>query len=351
MPHQTILYCRVGFEADLIAELASVRPDGAASSLQAGLVQWTAAAGNALRWRELVFARDLMHVAAEISQMDPGDRLAPINSALQSCQLPGAARVLCADSEQGKPLLPLAQALEKRLGQGPIAAPGRQPVVLLLSSTSALVGWREQDNASPFPGGVARLKFPREAPSRSTLKLEEAFLVLLSETDQDRLLQAGGSAVDLGAAPGGWTWQMVRRGIRVTAIDNGPMDSRLLDSGMVTHLRQDGLRYQPAKTVDWLICDMVEKPARVVELVLRWFDTRRCRAAIFNLKLPMKRRNQAWQDARSALTRLSEHGIRLSAKQLYHDREEITVALIPRIGRRAAKAIASRSGPIPRRRP
>jgi hypothetical protein len=82
-------------------------------------------------------------------------------------------------------------------------------------------------------------------------------------------------------------------------------------------------------SVDWLVCDMVEKPARVVELVVQWFASGWCRAAIFNLKLPMKRRFQAWAEARLALTAAVGASYAVRARQLYHDREEITVAIMP----------------------
>ena len=182
--------------------------------------------------------------------------------------------------------------------------------------------------SAPWPLGIPRLKFPRAAPSRSTLKLEEAFAVLLAPAERERWLQPGMTAVDLGAAPGGWTWQLVQRSLRVTAVDNGPMDAALMQSGLVTHLREDGFRFRPRKSVDWLVCDMVERPRRVAELVARWLAEGWCRRTIFNLKLPMKKR---WEETQLcfALLRDSLAGARapldLRAKQLYHDREEITV--------------------------
>jgi 23S rRNA (cytidine2498-2'-O)-methyltransferase len=134
-------------------------------------------------------------------------------------------------------------------------------------------------------------------------------------------------AVDLGAAPGGWTWQMVQRGLRVSAIDNGRLDARLLASGLVEWQRADGFTWRPRGRVDWLLCDMVEQPSRIAELVGRWFAQRLCRYALFNLKLPMKKRLEALEDARKRLQRLTREagGIELRCKQLYHDREEVTV--------------------------
>ena len=150
---------------------------------------------------------------------------------------------------------------------------------------------------------------------------------LLQIDEKERLLRPGHTVVDLGAAPGGWTYQLVRRHLRTTAIDNGPMDASLLDSGLVEHLRVDGFRYRPLKPVDWLVCDMVEQPQRIARLVAEWLAEGRCRRAIFNLKLPMKKRYEMVQDCREVIeSRLRNADVswHLKFKQLYHDRAEIT---------------------------
>ncbi len=67
----------------------------------------------------------------------------------------------------------------------------------------------------------------------------------------------------------------------------------------------------------------------------RWLARGWTRYAIFNLKLPMKRR---WLEVQQILEKmqvvLDEAGssYRLQAKQLYHDREEITVFAAPHSG-------------------
>jgi 23S rRNA (cytidine2498-2'-O)-methyltransferase len=61
-----------------------------------------------------------------------------------------------------------------------------------------------------------------------------------------------------------------------------------------------------------------------------WFVGGFTQRAIFNLKLPMKKRVVALHDALERIrTALNAKGIRyqLEAKQLYHDREEVTVFL------------------------
>ena len=171
---------------------------------------------------------------------------------------------------------------------------------------------------------------PAEAPSRSTLKLYEAWLTLMREDEREKFLTGGLRAVDLGAAPGGWTWQLVQKGMRVTAVDNGAMDARLMDSGMVDHVRADGFNFRPKKAVDWMVCDMVEKPSRIAQLVATWFAEKRCTRAVVNFKLPMKKRFEEWLRVQEIIEeRTQEAGVRvgLRAKQLYHDREEVTAFL------------------------
>jgi 23S rRNA (cytidine2498-2'-O)-methyltransferase len=99
----------------------------------------------------------------------------------------------------------------------------------------------------------------------------------------------------------------------------------LLDSGRIEHLRADGFGWQPKHPLDWMVCDMVEQPRRVAARMAQWFHEGWCRQAIFNLKLPMKKR---WDETLLCLELFREQARRpltIRARQLYHDREEITV--------------------------
>jgi len=61
-----------------------------------------------------------------------------------------------------------------------------------------------------------------------------------------------------------------------------------------------------------------------------WFRENWCRQAIFNLKLPMKKR---WEETRICLEAFEHQAHRpliVRARQLYHDREEITVFATPK---------------------
>ena len=145
----------------------------------------------------------------------------------------------------------------------------------------------------------------------------------------DERLASGMYAVDLGACPGGWTYQLVKRNMWVSSVDNGPMAQSLMDTGQVTWLREDGFRYRPTRNnISWMVCDMVEKPAKVAALMASWLVNGWCRETIFNLKLPMKKRyEEVSQNLAYIQQQLDEHGINveIQARQLYHDREEVTV--------------------------
>ena len=293
------------------------------------------------RWRETIFARQLLALVGRAKNLPPGDRLGALWPLIEQdgrrwCE----AWVEAPDSDAGRELATLCRGLNAAL-IARLKAEGRidrsSPWRLHLGLTAgdaAFVAVADARSAAPWPGGIPRLRFPREAPSRSTLKLEEALLVLLDEDERERWLKPGMRAVDLGAAPGGWTWQLVQRSIHVIAVDNGPMDPALLGSGLVEHRREDGFRFRPARAVDWLVCDMVEQPVRVAARMADWLASGWCRCAIFNLKLPMKKR---WEEVERCLALLHERvpGIELRARQLYHDREEITVFA------RATRAAAS----------
>lgn len=239
------------------------------------------------------------------------------------------------DTNEGKALSALTKALARPLtsaltqcGALRRKAGGRRLHLWWMGGDSVQLGMSFPGNRSECPGGILRLRFPHEAPSRSTLKLEEAWHAFVPRDEWATRLTSGMQAADLGAAPGGWTYQLVRRGMYVYAIDNGPMDKMLLATGQVDHLREDGFVWEPPNRLDWLVCDIVDKPMRVIQMIERWLVRRWCHEAVFNLKLPMRQR---WLEVQRCLehldTILAEARIpaEIRCRQLYHDREEVTV--------------------------
>ncbi|HBN52665.1 MAG TPA: 23S rRNA (cytidine(2498)-2'-O)-methyltransferase RlmM [Stenotrophomonas sp.] len=345
-----LCYCRQGFEPELAAELTERAGHAgiagyARTQRNDGYVVFAsdeaAALDRALPWRGLIFARQKLRLLAELPQLDPGDRISPIIAALQGQPRFGELWVEHPDSDAGKPLAGLARsfgnALRPTLRKAGLLTDkdnGRLPRlhVVFVDGTHAFVGVADTRDSAPWALGIPRLKLLPDAPSRSALKLDEALLTLLTPEEREALLKPGMRAADLGAAPGGWTWVLTRQHLRVTSIDNGPLRQHVLDTGLVEHLRADGFHWQPETPLDWMVCDMVEQPRRVAERMATWLREGWCRHAIFNLKLPMKKR---WDETRLCLDLFAAQAGRpltVRAKQLYHDREEITVLAMPARG-------------------
>jgi 23S rRNA (cytidine2498-2'-O)-methyltransferase len=352
-----LFYCREGYEADLAAELEIVSADqklyGYSQFLRNSAMvqfhfyqalsaheQFTSFALN-----ECIFARQLLCVIGRVELADANDRITTILDYLKdntklSQQCLGDIFVEHADNEKGKEVakfckkftVPMRQRLRR---EGVLTSKPHSglPFVHLVFSDSSqcMVAVSYPKNRHSQPLGITRLKFPVEAPSRSTLKLEEAIQLFMSQNQQTVCLQKGMTAVDLGACPGGWTYQLVSRGIHVEAIDNGAMAESLMATGLVKYQAADGFKYKPLDGhVDWLVCDMIEKPERVAKLMTDWLCSRKATSTIFNLKLPMKQRFQTVKALiLTIIDALNERQIKhkLSAKHLYHDRDEITIII------------------------
>jgi 23S rRNA (cytidine2498-2'-O)-methyltransferase len=240
------------------------------------------------------------------------------------------------DSDAQNPLAPRAQALGdkllaeletarpdltlRRAGSADAARYGGVLVQLaLLGPGRAVLGaLPAADAPSLRPGGRARASMPGDAPSRAARKLAEAFEWI------GRGPEPGETCVDLGAAPGGWTAVLLARRARVLAVDPARLAPDLAKRKGLVHVQASAFDFEPDEPVDWLLCDMAWRPLEVAALLAKWGRRRWATTLVANIKLPMKQRvtfvrkvleavrSGGWQDVR--------------ARQLYHDRDEITLA-------------------------
>ncbi|MCW3060564.1 MAG: ribosomal large subunit methytransferase, partial [Capsulimonas sp.] len=87
-------------------------------------------------------------------------------------------------------------------------------------------------NLSAWPGGKHRFKREDGQISRAEFKLLEALSVFGVS------LPRGGTALDIGAAPGGWTRVLRAAGLGVVALDPAELDVRLAGDPGVVHVRR-----------------------------------------------------------------------------------------------------------------
>ncbi len=171
-------------------------------------------------------------------------------------------------------------------------------------------------------GGQRRMADDDAAPSRSYLKVEEAYIVLGREP------AAGETVVDLGAAPGGWSYSAAKRGAKVIAVDNGPLKGGALNHPLIEHRLEDAFKFAPPPGVthDWLFCDLVEEPHHVMQNIAGpWLAHRWCRRFVINLKFGHVDSLALLREIRVPDSPFAKHATNLRIRHLYHDREEFTV--------------------------
>jgi 23S rRNA (cytidine2498-2'-O)-methyltransferase len=346
-----LLYCRAGYENDLANEFqAKAANQDIAGHIIAkpenGYINFHCYEHDHVSWlcehmqlKKLVFCRQMIGVIADIEQL--GDnRVQGILKVLRGHEMFGSLRVEYPDTNTGRELakfcrkfaVPMRQALRKQSLLSDKDDPTKATLHLFFTQSHQVqVGFSLTENQSPFELGVPRLKFPADSPSRSVLKLEEAMQAFVPNGLPHSGQVARQYAVDLGASPGGWTYYLIKEGFFVSAVDNGPMQAELMDSGQVEHVMEDGFKFQPKKhNIHLLVCDMVEKPHRIAKLMASWIINEWTDHCIFNLKLPMKKRYETIQQCISLIhDEISSSRMKyfLTIKQLYHDRDEVTCYL------------------------
>jgi len=172
-----------------------------------------------------------------------------------------------------------------------------------------------------YHGGQRRMKDDPRAPSRSFLKVEESYGILGRQPAENERV------ADLGAAPGGWSFSAAQRGAHVVAVDNGPLKAGAHNHPAIEHRRDDAFSFGPCSgnRFDWLFCDMVEDPYRVLSLLEKWVDKQWCRYCIVNLKFGRTDPLRLLDSVRNSRV-LKQRCHVLQVRHLYHDRDEITVA-------------------------
>ena len=172
--------------------------------------------------------------------------------------------------------------------------------------------------SSPFPNGEVTLVEDRTGPpNRAYLKLWEALVRLR------RWPQPGERCLDLGAAPGGWTWVLARLGARVVAVDKAPLEPRIAAMPNVEWRGESAFALEPGSVgpIDWLFSDVICYPARLLRLVERW----RASGVVKNFICTMKFQGETDYAAAAAFAAIPGAQV----LHLHHNKHELTFMLCP----------------------
>ncbi|MBI1214342.1 MAG: hypothetical protein GC185_00820 [Alphaproteobacteria bacterium] len=169
------------------------------------------------------------------------------------------------------------------------------------------------DCSAPVPNGAYVFEEDKEGPpSRAYLKLWEAL------TRAGKLPGPGDKCLDLGSAPGGWTWVLQKLSAEVVSVDKAPLAPEVEVLPGVTHLEQSAFALDPAEVgpVDWLFSDIICYPERLLRLVQAWRESGLVKNFVTTIKF------QGDTDYKTTQNFLEISGSR--AMHLYNNKHEIT---------------------------
>ncbi|MBB6669177.1 SAM-dependent methyltransferase [Cohnella nanjingensis] len=282
-----------------------------------------------LRADEPIFLRHVFPVKEEVAMPNSPEETASALArfaASRSAEAKGAAVAVQVRKSQDSPF-PFSSAEGRDLMTPALQAAGAETVardarwILSVYATkkSIYFGWSApRDNLSDWPGGAVRFRREEGLISRAAFKLLEA------EKTFGLPLNRFSNALDLGAAPGGWSSVLLERGVRVTAVDPAVMHPSLVGHPMLRHLRQNAaeLSFAPG-SFDLLVCDMSWDPHHTCRIVSQLAPALSAGASgLITLKLmyrkPLQTIADLLEDYREAFD------VR-RVKQLFHNRDEVTL--------------------------
>lgn len=137
------------------------------------------------------------------------------------------------------------------------------------------------NTTSSFADGEVHFAENREdPPGRAYLKLWEAFTIFGCRPAPGEL------CIELGAAPGSWTWVLAQCGARVFSLDKAPLAKHIAKLQNVEHCLGSGFALTPdcVGRIDWLFSDMICYPQRLLTLLRQWIDAGAMRQALCTIK-------------------------------------------------------------------
>ena len=221
----------------------------------------------------------------------------------------------------------LAEAIAEETGAVESIKKPQVVVSLLCTIDKAYLGISlTTDNLSDWPGGARHFAHLPEQISRAEFKLLEALEVF------DIALPSQGLALDLGSAPGGWARILLEAGMQVVAVDPAKLDERLSKQPRLEHYRGYAEDYleeaiKRRRKFNVITNDMRMDAREAARLLVQ------ASACLLNdgfiisvLKLPHETFEiDPLKNLNEALKLLQRHFAIVQARQLFHNRQEVTV--------------------------
>lgn len=212
-------------------------------------------------------------------------------------------------------------AILEELGAAPEVKDPEQIISILLCAEKCYIGLgTPEDNISGWSGGMMHFKKCEDDISRAKYKLMEAIKTFGID------MEGFTSALDLGAAPGGWTSVLLEHGLQVTAVDTGDMDERLNKYPGFKFIKANASELELEKdSFDILTSDMSWNPKNTARIITSASEYLRAGGtAVVTLKLMGDKVRKTIKEVLSIYSEVFEV---LGVRQLFHNRDEVTLYL------------------------
>jgi 23S rRNA (cytidine2498-2'-O)-methyltransferase len=281
-----------------------------------------------LKKRKPIFVRHVYPIQVEVPLEGDDSDLARIQAAVSEAAWSLRGKRVAVQARKAEGFHPSYSPLQVKqaidvplsgeLGAKPTIREMDLVISVFLTPSAALIGCSTpQENMSSWSGGAIHFQKENGDISRAKFKLMEAEDVFGLDFSGYR------NALDIGAAPGGWSSLLLERGLSVTAIDPADMHPSLLKHPKFTYLKKNASNVKLRdKSFDLFVCDMSWEPRRMAQLVANLLSALAPGGTVITtVKLMHGKPFATLRDVEAAF----EGRLRLvQAKQLFHNREEVT---------------------------
>lgn len=165
-------------------------------------------------------------------------------------------------------------------------------------------GWHEFDEDKAFP------------PNRAYLKLWEVFSI------EDLKISQDDCALEIGAAPGGWSWVLSQYFKKVYTFDRADLDPKIKKIKNIYHTKGDAFKINPSdyKDVTWFFSDLICTADKIVETIQFWLNESRVK----NYVVTVKFQGETPFEVIDKLLKIPDSKI----VHLYHNKNEVTFILL-----------------------
>lgn len=172
-------------------------------------------------------------------------------------------------------------------------------------------------------GGIPKIELPQDVPSKAYLKISEALAKNKLPIKKEHLI------LDVGCAPGGYSYYWLKQGHLVFGVDAGNVGSIVLNNSKFKWINKsigNVTLLELPKNIDWISIDMNVKPIIMYKELKKLVEIYpKLKGAVVTLKMPTI---DHYKEVLTDLNKIKKLGFKsVSALQLFYNKQEITAIL------------------------